>query len=123
MKKSIQEFWRSLDLEAWLSSMGLSYSVPVHAALCFGSGFAIGFLFKKYFKFFTGATLFSLCAIKLLEYNGVLVIDWTSLTNFFGLAPHTHFDQIITTFFEWIKRNILVFISSIVGFLLGCKLG
>jgi uncharacterized membrane protein (Fun14 family) len=123
MKKSVQELWRSFDLEAWLTSMGLSYTLPVQAALCFGSGFAIGFLFKKYFKFFIGALVFSLILIKFLEYNTILLIDWEALASFLGFEQHVTFNQVVTTIFDWIKHNMIVFVTSIIGFLLGCKLG
>src|SRR3954468_13614792 len=105
MKKSVQELWHSLDLEASLTRMGLSYTLPVQAALCFGSGFAIGFLFKKYFKFFVGALLFSCVLIKFLEYNTILLVDWGALASFLGFEPQATFHHIITATFDWIKQN------------------
>ena len=119
----LKEFWASIDIKGWAEGIGGSSSEAVEAAIYFGSGFAIGFLFKKYFKFLLTTILIAIILIKIFEYNNVLVIDWEGVNTLFGFESTTDFSTIVNNAFAWIKANMIIFISSIVGFLVGYKLG
>ncbi|MFH1644638.1 MAG: FUN14 domain-containing protein [bacterium] len=95
----------------------------MEAAIYFGSGFAIGFLFKKYFKFVLLTLVASIILIKILEYNMVLEIDWEGMNVLMGFDSAADFNAIVNDIFSWIKNNFIIFISSVVGFLVGYKLG
>jgi uncharacterized membrane protein (Fun14 family) len=119
----IKEFFANFDLGSWLESIGIPYTLPVQAALCFGTGFAIGFLFKKFFKTFFFGFILAILLIKFLEYQNVLIIDWQAVYSMFGIAPGADTQAVIQGLFGWIKENIVVFLATLIGFLLGCKLG
>ena len=121
--QKVKEFWNSLDLEAWSAKIGGTSGEAVQAAVYFGLFFAVGFLFKKYFKFFFVCIIVSIILIKVLEYNGYVQIDMLAIKKVVGLGPEGDVNTLFTNCFDWIKEHILVFASSFVGFLVGCKLG
>jgi len=118
----VKSWWESFDISTWLDDLGISYSLPVQAALCFGAGFAIGFLFKKYFKFCFVTLLTSLIIIKALEYNGMAIVDWEAIPAFFGIDPHADPTLIAESVVAWVKGHLLIVCASLVGFLFGARL-
>lgn len=121
--QSIKDFWNQLNIKEWAEGIGGSSSDAIQAAVYFGSGFAIGFLFKKYFKFLFACLLISTILILILEYNKVLDIDWEALNVLIGFEPTADAGIILNFVFDWIKAHLLLSISSAVGFLIGYKLG
>ena len=119
----ISNLWDKIDIKGWAQEIGGGSAEAVEAAIYFGSGFAIGFLFKKYFKFILTTLIVSIIVIKILEYNMVLEIDWEGLNVFMGFDSAADFNTILNDIFSWIKDNFIIFISSVVGFLIGYKLG
>lgn len=119
----IKAMWDKIDIKKWSEEIGGSSSMAVQAAIYFGLGFAFGFLFKKYFKFIFFTLLFAMVIVLVLEYNNVIAIDWKALNIFLGLDPSTDFGVLINNVFEWIKQNLVIFISGTVGFIIGYKLG
>ncbi|MFC1894904.1 FUN14 domain-containing protein [Candidatus Dependentiae bacterium] len=119
----IKEFWNKINIKDWAESVGGSSSEAVQAAIYFGGGFAIGFLFKKYFKFLFATLFIAIFLVLLLEYNKVLDIDWQAFNVLVGFEPTADVGVILNFVFSWIKSNLLVFVSSAVGFLIGYKLG
>jgi len=119
----MKNLWDKIDVKGWAQSIGGGSAEAVEAAIYFGSGFAIGFLFKKYFRFLITCLLVSIILIKILEYNMILEIDWEGLNVFLGFDSTADFNTILNDSFAWIKANLIVFVSSVVGFLVGYKLG
>jgi uncharacterized membrane protein (Fun14 family) len=64
-----------------------------------------------------------MAAILILEYNKILTIDWLALNTFLGFDPASDFGVVLNSMFDWIKNNLVKFIASTVGFLVGYKLG
>ena len=48
----LKALWSKVNVNKWAEDIGGSSSDAVHAAIYFGMGFAVGFLFKKYFMMF-----------------------------------------------------------------------
>ena len=119
----IKEMWEKVDIKGWAEDVGGTSSEAVQAGIYFGVGFAIGFLFKKYFKFLLACLFASVVLILVLEYNKVLEIDWQAFNVLVGFEPNADIGVILNSIFDWIKENLLVSVSSIVGFLIGYKLG
>ncbi len=119
----LKTLWDRIDIKEWAQSIGGGSAEAVEAAIYFGSGFAIGFLFKKYFKFMLWVLIASFVFIKILEYNMVLEIDWDGVTSLLGFDSAADFSAIVNDIFSWIKTNWLIFISATAGFLIGYKLG
>jgi uncharacterized membrane protein (Fun14 family) len=119
----LKGLWDKVNIKEWAENIGGTSSEAVQAAIYFGGGFAIGFLFRKYFKFVFFSLLTAIILILLLEYNKVLDIDWEALNVLLGFEPSADLGIVLNTSFDWIKNNLIIFISSVVGFLIGYKLG
>ncbi|MFH1461578.1 MAG: FUN14 domain-containing protein [bacterium] len=119
----LKALWGKIDIKQWAQDIGGSSSEAIHAAVYFGIGFAVGFLFKKYFKFVFFTLLIAAILILVLEYNKVLEIDWKALNVLLGFEPTADVGVFLNTTFDWIKQNLITFISCTVGFLIGYKLG
>ncbi|MCK4651152.1 hypothetical protein KAT08_03190 [Candidatus Babeliales bacterium] len=119
----LKGLWESVNIKVWAESVGGTSAEAVQAAIHFGVGFAVGFLFKKYFKFVFFSLLATVLIILFLEYNKVLEINWQSLNVLLGFEPTADIGGILNATFDWIKDNLLIFVSSLVGFLIGYKLG
>jgi len=120
---NIKQFWQNLDLKKWAQDVGGSSAEAVQAAVFFGLSLAIGFLFKKYFKFVFVCLIVAAFIIKGMEFTKLLTIDWDAIKTMFGLSSSSDFNGTLNLGFEWIRKNLLLFISSVVGFLVGYKLG
>lgn len=118
----IKESFANLDIQGWIDKIRASTAGTV--ALYFGAFFAIGFLFKKYFKFLFGCTIITVTILMILQYNSVINFDWPS---FYKLIKYNPADFKMDALFEstmnWVKSNFVVFISSTIGFIIGYKLG
>ena len=119
----IKSAWEKLNVKKFAEELGGSSTEAVQASIYFGTSFAIGFLFKKYFKFLFFVLFVSVTLILFLEYNSILDIDWAALNVFLGFEPNADVGTLIDFTFTWIKQNFIIFVSTLVGFLLGYKLG
>ncbi|KKQ48596.1 MAG: hypothetical protein US69_C0018G0012 [candidate division TM6 bacterium GW2011_GWF2_38_10] len=123
---SIKNMWLQFDLKKWANSLGGSSSQAILAAVYFGLSFAIGYLFKKYFKFLFMSLIVAGFIIVLAHYNGLLTINMGAIKNLFGIGTKVtggDVNLLINHFFDWVRDNLLYFISCIVGFFVGYKLG
>ncbi len=124
---NLKGLWQNFDLKKWAESIGGSSAQAIQAAVYFGLSFAIGFLFKKYFKFLFMSLIVSAFVIAFLHYNKLGVsVDFKTIKTMIGLgdkAGSADMNTLITRFFDWVRDNMLLFISSVVGFFVGYKLG
>ncbi len=118
-----KKFFTDFDLKKWAEQIGGSSAEAIEAAVYFGLCFSIGFLVKKYFKVIFICLAISLFVILGLDYLKMLVIDWESIKSSLGISASMDLNAMITGFFDWIKAHLLLFISSVVGFFIGYKLG
>jgi uncharacterized membrane protein (Fun14 family) len=95
-------------------------------ALYGGIGFISGFLLKKY-STYVGICILLLIGLGVLHHLGVIhiLINWDKVNEFFGIqaVQNVTADNIIATIWEWVKVNMAISISYIVGFFIGLKVG
>lgn len=95
-------------------------------ALYSGIGFISGFLLKKY-STYVGVCVLVLIGLGVLHHLGVIhiLVNWDKVNEIFGIqaAHNVTADNIITLIWEWVKVNMLISISYIVGFFIGLKVG
>jgi hypothetical protein len=123
---SLKNFWQQFDLKKWAENIGGSSAQAIQAAVYFALSFAIGFLFKKYFRFLFMSCVGAVFIILFLHYNKLVVVDLKAIKAMVGIGdgvPSGDMNVIINRFFDWVRDNMLFFISSIVGFVIGYKLG
>ena len=115
--------WGSFSLEKWTNDMGGSSATWLRAGVWLSTGFAVGYLFRKYFTFLVCAVISAIIMVKWLEYQQILTIEWTSLKTIIGVDAAADINQNIMAVFGWIKANMVMFIAVVGGFLLGYRLG
>jgi uncharacterized membrane protein (Fun14 family) len=120
---TVKKNWQKLDLKKWSHDIGGSSAEAVHAALYFVLAFGAGFLLKKYFKYLISGFFLAVIMIKLLEYNSLLTINWSSVKAFSGINSTADINTSANLFIAWIKSNIFLFAASVIGLLLGYRLG
>ena len=119
----IKNAWNNFNLKQLSEKIGGSSAEAVQAALHFGVAFGVGFFFKRYFKFLFGCLIVSLIFTKVLEYNNLLHVDWAGIKTLLSMQQGTDFNTFINMQLAWIRAHILLFISSVIGFLIGYFLG
>lgn len=90
-----------------------------------GAGFLSGFLLKKYSSYVAVLVLL-LVGLGVLQQMQVVnvVIDWNKAHEMFGInAVPASADSIIHTIWSWVKANMAISISYLVGLFIGLKVG
>lgn len=115
----------SAKVNEFLAKINLSKDRILDVLIYGGIGFLSGFLFKKFSRYVI-VVLLTLGGIFALNYLGIIQIfvDWDKMNSFLGIqqvaVPNGNMFSLL---FEWVKVNVLITISFVVGFLLGMKLG
>lgn len=120
---NIQKKVSGFNLEKWTEDIAGSSAHLLRAAMAFGAGFAVGFLFKKYFKTALIALITAVILIKFLEYNEILSIQWPMLKQAVGVETKADFQHIITGLVAWGKAHIVMCIAAVGGCVIGYRLG
>lgn len=91
-----------------------------------GAGFLSGFLLKKYSSYVAVLVLL-LVGLGILQQMQVVnvVIDWNKAHEVFGInaAEPVSADSIIHTVWSWVRANMAISISYLVGLFIGLKVG
>lgn len=90
-----------------------------------GAGFLSGFLLKKYSSYVAVLVLLFVGLGVLQQMQVVnVVIDWNKAHEMFGInAVPASADSIIHTVWSWVKANMAISISYLVGLFIGLKVG
>ena len=118
-----EKSWTSFDWNNVSSAFGDSSGTMVQGLACFGAGVVAGFVLKKYVKFLFFLGIALLISLKWLEFNEIVSVNWDNLQDFIGVQIGGDVNQILQDIFRWMTENIVVFLASLFGFLLGNKLG
>jgi uncharacterized membrane protein (Fun14 family) len=119
----VKRLWNEFDLKAWSERVGGSSAEAIQAVVYFVVSFACGFILKRYFKFIFICLLTSFLLIMLMEFAKFVIIDWVALKAFFGMTEPTDFNALVNHQIDWIKDHILISIATLIGFIVGYKLG
>jgi uncharacterized membrane protein (Fun14 family) len=125
----VKTAWNEFDLNKWSNEVGGSSPAAeaIQAGIYFCISFGIGYVFKKHFKTIVLSLLLSALIIKGLEYYKLLEIDWNAIKNLLGVSTPADKQDLMAPManncVEWVKHNVIITISALIGFLLGCKLG
>lgn len=120
---NVKTWWQEFDLRGLSTKIGGSSAEAVQAAICFGVAFVSGIFLKKYFKFLLAVAVVLAIALKFLEYNSCITINWEMIKTSLGIVEPFDFNYMIKIAFVWVKQNILLTVAISIGFLVGYKLG
>ena len=91
-----------------------------------GAGFLSGFLLKKY-STYVAVFVLMLIGIGVLQHMEVInvAVNWDKANELFGIqaAQTVSADSVISNVWEWIKVNMAISVSFIVGLFIGLKVG
>lgn len=104
------------------SSQDRLFEVGMYA----GIGFLSGFLLKKYSTYVAVFVLFliGLGVLSQLEVINIIV-NWDKVYELFGIqaAQTVTADNILSMVWEWVRVNMVISISYIIGLFIGLKVG
>jgi uncharacterized membrane protein (Fun14 family) len=117
---------QNLNVQNIMDKVRHSKDKLFEAGLYAGIGFISGFLLKKYstYVLVCALVLIGLGVLQHLEVINVM-INWDKVNDVFGIqaAQTVTADSIIATMWEWIKLNIIISVSYLVGLFIGLKVG
>ena len=106
----VQDFWSKLNVS--------SRDIITYVS-CFGAGFLLGIVIKRYGKWIVSITVASILLLLMLDYLEFITIHHEKVKNFLAVYNISDFDSLMIKIKEyWIEFGI-----SVVGILLGFKLG
>jgi len=110
-------------IQSWSDKFNININKIIEIAAYFAAGFFIGFLLKRFGRvaFFSIVILF--IALLLLDHFHVIQIDWIKIRDFTGISPEETVGSLFQSCFQWIKSNMGIVIGSLIGLILGYKVG
>jgi len=117
-------FKEKLNFDAGLKQLNISKSKVIDVGLFLGLGFLAGFLLRKYSKYFLTVILILIGLFALEKFQIIQIgINWQKLNELFGIQAVKMDGSAISMAWEWIKANLAISISFLIGFSFGFKLG
>ena len=87
------------------------------------AGVLAGFLFRRYFRGLVVWSLIALATVIVFDYVGFVDIKWETVQGILGTSPAASIDMYLQHGLVWIKSNVPLVISLIIGFTIGVKVG
>ena len=112
--------------EGFIEKVKMSKDRLFEIGLYAGAGFLSGFLLKKYSTYVVVFVLI-LVGLGVMQQMEVIncTINWDKVSEVFGIqvAQTVIPDNILTTIWEWVRLNMVISVSYLVGLFIGLKLG
>ncbi len=89
----------------------------------FAIGMLTGFLCKRYFKSALLWTFIGVVTVVILDYFGIVMIQWDVIQSAVGTSPTEAFDTLFQQAAVWVRDNVPVVISFVIGFTVGVRVG
>jgi uncharacterized membrane protein (Fun14 family) len=122
-KNSFMDTLRNFNFKSVLNTLKLMNINWVEVGTFFAGGILAGFLFRRYFKDVVTWLLIILVIVVLLDYAGIIAIRWDTVQGVVGTSPTETLDALFQSALVWIKRNVPLVISLVIGFTVGIKVG
>ena len=103
-----------------------SRAMIMDIALYGGLGFLSGFLLRKYSNYVAIIILMIVGVIMLQQFEVIsIAVNWVKVNELFGIQPGAAGigDTALTVFWEWVKANLAIVVSYVIGFLIGLRVG
>lgn len=114
------------DVNAMMQKAKLSKDKFLEAGLYAGIGFISGFLLKKY-SAYVGVCILALIGLAVLQQLEVInvIVNWDKVNELFGIqaAQDVTADTVLGMTWEWVKVNMVISVSYVIGFFIGLKAG
>ncbi len=88
-----------------------------------GGGIVIGFLVRRYGR----QTILTIIAFAALlgglAYFDLITLDWPKVKELAGFAPADTVEVFFKDYLQWVQAHIITVLVSIIGFIIGYKIG
>lgn len=123
--QNIMPWWESLEqyCEQLVRRLGVTLQDIVQVLSFLGIGFLVGFLLKKYMRYFFVITLTMILFFIVFDHFGIILIDWSHVQQLTGIDPTNTIQQFGERLLALIKENIVLTISGFAGFIIGYRVG
>lgn len=120
----LERFKSWFNWDAISQKLNLSKDKFIEVGIYLGIGFLTGFLLKKYAQLILFLILFIVGIVVLQQVNVLsVVINWERVESLFGIQRAAMSTSTLTMLWEWIKLNLLIVVSFVIGFFFGLKVG
>lgn len=116
----------SMRLDVLTQKLKQSKGVFIDIALYGGIGFLSGFLLRKYSAYVAVLILMIVGVILLHQFEVVsIAVNWPKVNELFGIQQGSASvgDTALMVIWEWVKINLVIVVSYIIGFLVGLRFG
>ncbi len=120
----LDEAIKKMQIDEYLAKVGLTSHVLAQGVVFAGIACAIGFFFKRQFKFIIGWFIVTGAIYWILSYNNLMTVDWAGVRQFLGVSlEQTEVKTVVASLWCWITSNIFVVICTSIGLFLGYSIG
>ena len=118
-------WWRMVQQqsEALIQRLNISLQHIVRILSFFGIGFFVGFLLKKYLRYFFIITLTLIFFFIVFDRFGVILVDWTHIQQLTGVDPQSTIQHTGEQVLSIIQEHIVLVVSGLIGFVIGYRVG
>ncbi len=118
-------WWRMVQQqsEALIQRLNISLQDIVRILSFFGIGFFVGFLLKKYLRYFFIITLTLIFFFIVFDRFGVILVDWTHIQQLTGVDPQSTIQHTGEQVLSIIQEHIVLVVSGLIGFVIGYRVG
>ncbi len=111
-----------LNPNTWVKKLDLSKQKLFELAIYLAIGFTLGFLVKKYADFLVSAAIVIACFVA-LHYFGFLdiVVHMDKVQSVLGIKVPAFQSDLLAHIWDWIKMNVAIAVTLVVGFLIGLR--
>jgi len=114
MKDSIIESFANADLGA---------GDVIRYVSCFGAGFVLGLVLRRYFKQIIALSIFTILLISLLDYVHFISLNHNNIKIAMGFAPAQTYHMILSEVLTRAQNHMVEIGCAFLGCLLGFKVG
>ncbi len=113
-----------IQIKQLTEKLRVSKDVLVDILLYASIGFLAGFLLKKFSTYVVLFVLMVAALFVLQKFDLIAItINWTKVNEVLGIQPVNAGGNVATMVWEWMKVNVVITVSFLVGFLLGLRVG
>ncbi len=118
-----QSWWESCQQYIYqvLERFKLNTHDLIQLLAFFVMGFCVGFLFKKYVRYFFILTLLFVLLIMIFNRMGIVLINWGHMQQLTGIDSGMTLKQCFEQIALMVRENLLLTISALIGFMLGFR--
>lgn len=122
-KDSVLECIKKFDVRGIVDHIKDLHFNLIEIIVFFAVGVLAGFLCKRYFKSALVWIFMAVVTVIVLDYMGLVAIQWDTIQGVVGASPAQTFDRLFEQLMVWARDNVPVVISFIAGFAAGIKVG